>query len=536
MNQIDSNQISGDKHPGFFGRLFKALQYTITGATEGWFPPLNPLPPIAQDIGYRTWDYSPGINIITTPKTEDGVQGRGITFEQLRNIADNVDLLRIIIEKSKDSVAKMDWDIVPQGKSVKLFRIGHQSVDAGQLKRINEVRDFLRRPDGERSFMRWIRVLLEDMFVIDASTVKPVIQNGKLVSLKILDGSTIKLLIDQHGSTPDAPSPAYQQILKGMPAVDYTKDDLLYMPYNSRSNRLYGFSPVEQIIITVNTALRKALFELDYFTEGNIPEGLCTVPADWTAKEIADFQKMWDTAMVSDLAQRRRIKFVPNGMALTQPKTMNTREDMYNEWLARIICFAFSVSPTPFIKQVNRATAESAIKQAIEEGIQPRLQWIREMMNDIIWRFFGYDDIEFAWAGNQEFNQLEEAQKNVTYVKNGILTIDEVRDDLGRQPFGVGPMIITGTGGIPLNVDNSANNVNNANSANNKATQAPSSKDNAQDNAQDDAQDDDKQIQKGLAKLSSELPSHVQDFVNSLHDPAMQDLIDEVNGLGKQDD
>ncbi len=35
-------------------------------------------------------------------------------------------------------------------------------------------------------------------------------------------------------------------VSKGLPAVNYTRDELLYLPRNVRSHSLYGFSPVEQ--------------------------------------------------------------------------------------------------------------------------------------------------------------------------------------------------------------------------------------------------------------------------------------------------
>ncbi len=42
-----------------------------------------------------------------------------------------------------------------------------------------------------------------------------------------------------------------------------------------------------------------------------------------------------------------------------------------DEWLARLCCFAFSVSPQPFVRMVNRATAETAQDQAASEGLAP---------------------------------------------------------------------------------------------------------------------------------------------------------------------
>jgi hypothetical protein len=91
----------------------------------------------------------------------------------------------------------------------------------------------------------WLRALLEDMFVIDAATLYcRRTRAGKLCALHQLDGATIKRVIDDWGRTPQpyaAPGgstiypPAYQQVLKGLPAVDYAVRDIIYRPRNVRA-------------------------------------------------------------------------------------------------------------------------------------------------------------------------------------------------------------------------------------------------------------------------------------------------------------
>jgi phage portal protein BeeE len=57
-----------------------------------------------------------------------------------------------------------------------------------------------------------------------------------------------------------------------------------------RAHRVYGFSPVQQVLMTVNIALRRQLWQLDYFTEGSIPDALIGVPQGWTPDQIKQFQ------------------------------------------------------------------------------------------------------------------------------------------------------------------------------------------------------------------------------------------------------
>ena len=57
---------------------------------------------------------------------------------------------------------------------------------------------------------------------------------------------------------------------------------------------------------------------------------------------------------------------------------------MYDEWLARVICYAFSVPASPFVSQVNRATSETMRLQATQEGLIPLKNWVKSALDLII--------------------------------------------------------------------------------------------------------------------------------------------------------
>jgi hypothetical protein len=77
------------------------------------------------------------------------------------------------------------------------------------------------------------------------------------------------------------------------------------LPRNLRSHRLYGFSPVEQIALTINIALRREQATLDYYNTGSIPDSFATLPKDWTVDQIRQFQDYFDALMSGNLARRR---------------------------------------------------------------------------------------------------------------------------------------------------------------------------------------------------------------------------------------
>ena len=62
---------------------------------------------------------------------------------------------------------------------------------------------FLQRPDGIHGWTDWIRLLLEELFVIDAPALYCRRDRaGRLTALLPVDGATIKPVIDAWGRTP----------------------------------------------------------------------------------------------------------------------------------------------------------------------------------------------------------------------------------------------------------------------------------------------------------------------------------------------
>ena len=417
-----------------------------TGKGQDWFGPLNPTQPVAPpEVAGRQLDYPSGYNLNLYPRAYEA-----IGFHELRGLAEAYDLVRLLIETRKDQMQQLAWSIKP----IPLAN-GKRPSDDKFTTKINEIKTFFRRPDRVHNWSAWLRMLLEDLLVIDAATLyRQRARNGSLYALLPIDGATIKRVIDDCGRTPVAPAPAYQQVLKGMPAVDYTAQDLIYAPRNVRTNRVYGYSPVEQIVMTVNIALRKQITTLQYFTEGNIPDALIGVPDTWNPDQISQFQTWFDSLMLGNTASRRHATFVPGGMTPTFTRDPELKSAI-DEWLARVCCFCFSISPQPFVAQMNRATASTAHDQSISEGLIPLQNWVKELVDDIIANDFDAPELEFTWVDDREVDPNVSSQIRERDVKAGIISVNEARDDLGLEPVDGGeePMVLTSVGYVKLDAN-----------------------------------------------------------------------------------
>jgi len=403
---------------------------------QGVFSPGYPLaPPEPERV--RLWDFPVGVNTVYTPRSYEAV-----SFDELRALAEAHDITRLAIETRKDQIEKLDWSI--------RARDGKRSPDLRE--RIAAVTGFWRKPDGERPFATWLRAALEDLLVLDAPAFE-VRRNrgGAVIGLDVIDGSTIKLLIDDAGRRPRPPAPAYEQVIHGRPWRLLTTDELLYAPRNPRPHKAYGFGPVEQIVMTVNIGLRRQLMQLQHFTEGNVPPGLLNAPDGWNADQIRQFQEWFDSVLAGNTASRARLVWGPSGARYQAFKEAPYKDD-FDEWLARIVCYAFSLPPTAFTRQVNRATAETAQEAALDEGMAPLMGWVKRLADHVIQDRLGHPDLEFVWADLAPADPAEQAKVLDTYVRSGIYTINEARDVLGLGPVADGdtPMVYAAAGATPL--------------------------------------------------------------------------------------
>jgi hypothetical protein len=422
---------------------------------QEWFGPLEPLLPTAPPgTQPRQWEFLPGQNITWVPRADEA-----IGFQDLIYMSENCDLVRIVIESLKDQICIRPWQ-------VRVVAIpGETQRERAQRSR-NDPRvplwtDFLQWPNPENAWCDWLRMLLEDLLVLDApSILLQRTRKGDIGALRVIDGQTINRIIDDNGFTPLPPDSAYQQILYGQPAVDLTTDDLVYRPRNLRARKMFGFSPVEQIMTTLNIAVRRTRFQLANYTEGNVPEALYTMPGSVTEDNVRKFQSWFDTQLAGNLALRRRIWFIPgddkgvNRLHWTKEALL---KDDADEWFARIICFAFRISPKELIKAMNRATAAESQDSTEEQGVHSICQWVADTINYIIQRKAGHKDIEFVFSQKREADALKQAQADKIYVDTGIVTRNELREDLGSDPsqdpnadvLGV----TTGLGFIPLGMN-----------------------------------------------------------------------------------
>ena len=210
----------------------------IQGANSGsfWFEPLQPVPPTTpSSYRPRQYNYPSGANILWTPK-----QDSPFTFELLRELSRSWDLLRICLQMKKQQIVSVEYEIMAKrqpGEKGTDFKARNQ-----EDKNVIALNKFFNKPDGFHRWDDWLGMWVEDMLVLDATALYLARDNKKRVAAVYpLDGANINRMITDRGITPPPPYVAYQQVSYGLPAFDFTTDDLVYGMMNEATDRRYGY-------------------------------------------------------------------------------------------------------------------------------------------------------------------------------------------------------------------------------------------------------------------------------------------------------
>ena len=434
---------------------------------------INPL----QDNGRpqpRRYEYRVAQNINIT-------ETRLIPFKTLRAAADQIDILRRCIEVTKSKLAALEWDIVlGQDASEKIIsESGGDHVRAmaqARLKyteEINRLREFWENPDKSNglTWNDWLNIAAEEILVIDAWAIWPQSSvGGELYGFQILDGSTIKPLLDDRGMRPMPPNAAYQQILYGFPRSEFsateedpkadgefTADQLAYLVRNRRSISVYGFSPTERALPLADIYLRRQQWLRADYTDGVLPELMFTTDEDWGNNP--DLLRAYENILNDDLAgqteQRKRARLLPKGLAPVVNEGYGEKfKDTLDDYLITSICGHYGVQPSEigFAPKTGLGGAgfedgRAATAEAI--GIAPLVNWISKMITNLSYTYLGMPrELEFRIMTSKRMDDESNARKNQIEVTSAGKTINERRSEMGLPlldtPQADMPLIVSG--------------------------------------------------------------------------------------------
>ena len=226
----------------------------------GYSPGTPPTPSNIFGKEPRLFSFQVGTNLNQVPRSTER-----IGFDKLRNLSENLDAIQLVQQVWADTARGLTPRVVPRPDLIK--ESGDENKYTSDILKYEK---WFSNLGGFMDIRDAMTMALRDQFEIDAVAWHPRrTKGGGMYALELLDGSTIKPLIDNRGAVPQPPYAAYEQYLYGMPQGLYTTQEILYMVETPRTYSNYGISRTEKFIKRVEMALRKQDKDMARFTDGN---------------------------------------------------------------------------------------------------------------------------------------------------------------------------------------------------------------------------------------------------------------------------
>lgn len=410
-----------------------------------------------------------------------------VPWKTLSDAAD-MPLFRKCIERRK-SVAGLGYAVVVDPEAISreaaATKQAAKDVESGlrdkYMPEITRITDWLEYPDRKQGYNweQWAGQLMEARLVYDATAVYPRRTfGGDLFALEIIDGSTIKPLLDESGGRPLPPAPFAQQILYGFPRGEFvadtievggqlavpggmTTDQLVYERTIIRPKTPYGMSATEIALLDGMLWMRRMGWLAAEYTEGVTGALLETDNAiDWTVTEWEDHLLALNDRLGGDTAERLRWSLLPPGTKAVLPAEVAERyKPEMDRFLVTLVCGDFGIPPSE-IGFTETGALGSSFHEGEEDILQrnvrqPDANWIGSIATRLARRQLGMPAaLKVKVLGLESEDEAAADQVADQRVRGGRATLNEDRARRGEAPYGFPeadmPMVLTGRGVVFL--------------------------------------------------------------------------------------
>lgn len=408
-------------------------------------PPLSQIQvpdAVAASEGLQVFSVPVGFNSSMATYNKRMTSNGSVDWVTMRSISVNHETTRAAINVRKREITQLNFDIVDVSDD------GDATKNQAQRKAAKELITNIGGPNVR--FREILDKLIEDTLVLDACVFyKQRTRDGKLFRIIPIDGGTIKLRVDEAGMTPVAPAVAYEQWIRGEKTANLTTEDLTYEMMNPRTDNPYGLSPIESLIMTLDSSMRAMLYNLSYLSDNTVPQGFLNMPDNWNINQIKEYTEYLH-ALISGPKQQAKIFPIPGGanyVPTSKPTDFSFKD--FFDYLDRKVCMVFDVTPQELglSLQQYKENGETQDKIQTRKGIKPLANFLQEIFTDLLRDELGYPNFSFKFTGLDARFTPEDAK---TLIPIGVVNIDEVRNDMGLAKIDAPNIIITASGITPV--------------------------------------------------------------------------------------
>lgn len=232
--------------------------------------------------------------------------------------------------------------------------------------------------------------------------------------------------------------------------VKFAPEDIVHHKYPSPLDAYRGTSPLRAAAIRVDIEEYASTYQRDFFLNNARPDAVLQFEGNITPEQKDEIREGWNTRYQGK-GKNSKIGILEGGVKYQQ-LSITQREMDYIESLklTRDDILVVFKTPKPIVAitdDVNRANAEAAKEVFMSNTIKPELRRLVEKMNEML-IITDFDDALFLDFDDPTPENVELKLKQYeSGLKNGYILINEVRQEIGREPVDGGdvPLLAAGT-------------------------------------------------------------------------------------------
>ena len=224
--------------------------------------------------------------------------------------------------------------------------------------------------------------------------------------------------------------------------IPYLPEDIVWMRYFNPLNEYTGLSPIAPLRLSADMGIDALRANRKLLQNDSAPGIIIELDQFPTDAEVSAFYERWESRF-QGVNNTRRPALLSPGMKASNlgfsPRDMEYIESL--RWSLEDVTRVFGV-PKVMIGDLENTTYSnfSAARRLFwEDTIAAQIAFYQEALHRSLLPHFGDDDltVEFDLSGVEALKDSEEnkAKRRRIYVQSGIMTIDEVRQEMNLPPI-----------------------------------------------------------------------------------------------------
>ncbi len=326
--------------------------------------------------------------------------------------------------------------------------------------KLHVLQDYMTRPNPQDSWLQFKLALFRDLVTIGWAAVEiEKDQDGGVANLWTLDSAKLYIDFDEQGVIQ-----GYDMMdARGMPIHGpdgthaWLPDEVIFYRLNPVTYSRYPASRISQLYVLGVIEDMMMSFIGSRFTESNIPFGMLDL-GDVSPKELDTAINYWN----AQVKRNHRIivtgskgtgsKYYNFGYHLKDLEATNLLSAIRGQIMGIMGVTANELGESQDINKSNGYNLSFTFKK---RAVEPLLnEFCATTTKRLIYERLNYRDVEMYYDEIDSRDELLQAQIDDTYLKSGVVTINQVRNRKGLPSIEGGDMamIETSTGAIPVDM------------------------------------------------------------------------------------